>query len=170
MITSLTKTTVRNMVRLHFTSNLSNPTFYIWIDGELVYSTKVNFFDVPIAKGTYVQVDVFDSDSDTPSPQLFTGGITVSWERTSGVVEYYLQHFESNAWKTIRVVRDLGQWRFTAKTGLLADCETHRLRVVAVGENKEQVIKEFSFYMVRNPDPTSLEFDLSVPGEVSIHA
>lgn len=142
-----------NTVRYDFTSDLAAPTFYVWVLGILFATTKVPFIVINLGSLPYIRVDVFDDAGD--SPDICTSPtITEFWEATPDATAYEIQQYDidSAAWVARARIREGGTWWYAWTSGPLTDCTTHQFRIRSIGQKANGEWREFSIYVVRNPD------------------
>lgn len=145
----------RTTWRLSWTSSLESPTFYIYLDGVLADQTEAQTRQFEIAPGEQVDIQIFDSSSDTPEAS-YPGRVTLGWEWVDGAVAYRIQRWTGSAWEDYATVADAGQAAFTAQTPYLDDVTTHQFRIIAEDfQGLQGSAKEATVFMVRRPDQPS---------------
>ena len=141
-------------------SDLTNPTFYWYMDGELRAITREGRYVFPVAEGESAEIEVLDDANSAPQP-VFPGRIDLEWAPvTAGAaVDYYrVDEYVGAVWtERARVKHVAGAHYYTYRTRLLEDQTTHQFRIVPVGVNgNEGTAATMSFPVVRRPDPPEL--------------
>lgn len=152
--------TIQNLTRIQtgpytfrftYGSTLTSPTYYRYINGELVDSTTAEFFEVTIEPGETIQFSVFDDPDDVP-PTAYCGRVRLQWRTVDGATEYLIQHYEGGAWVTKGTVEDeQGATDLSYLTGMQDDDTVHQFQIVPVGVN-EGTPRTISILVVRHPD------------------
>jgi hypothetical protein len=102
------------MARVSFESDLTTPTFYVWLDGALFGSTQASYMDVPLGIGQVAQIDVFDDSGDVPAA-IFPSTVSMLWDVWDGVAVSRVEQWDGAAW-LVRASIPMG------KTGSFAWC------------------------------------------------
>ncbi len=138
-----------------FSSDLDDPTFYIYIDGVFVSSTKDTTWTVTIPLNSQFQFDVLDVETDAPE-EHFPSTFTLRWDGTPDSTTYRVEQYVTDTWvaKHVTVADDTRVFHY--KTELLDDSTTYQFRVVPVdGVGRDGTILEFEAEMCRYPDAPS---------------
>jgi len=142
----------RYTVRFSWTSNLDDPTFWVYRNGVLATVTKATSVTWSVDPAEELVVEVLD-DANAKPARSFPGRFTLHWQGTAGVDHYRIEESVSGVWTTRGRVADIGQNYFRWVSRWLEDETTHQFRIIPVGTNKnEGTPKTFSALMVRNPD------------------
>lgn len=150
-ITSITRIG-RRAWRVVYASTLSAPTFYIYVNAELVGVTTETAYQFQAAPGESVILDVFDSSTDTPE-DVYPGRLAIAWYAVVATDYYRIDEYLSGEWVEVGRVRDTGAGYFKWRTRWLEDSASHQFRVIAVGDNgNESTAATLSCLMVRHPD------------------
>lgn len=143
------------LVRIHFTSTLTSPTFYVWVDGELFGQTQAAYMDVPAGIAQVAQVDIFDDAGDAPTA-VYPATLTLTWEVGDYTAISRIEQWDGADWNVVAQVPATGAGMGSWESPPLADGETHTFRVVPVdAEARDGVPREFSGVMCRWPDAPS---------------
>jgi len=139
------------LYRLHFSSSLSSPTFYIYRGGALVGTTTQGHWDFTVTPGEQLTVAVVD-DSVTV-PETWPSGITIGWHLVPGAAYYRVDEYVSGSWQVRSKVHPDGTGFLKWVSDELTDVTTHRFRVVPVsaGGNEGDAL-DFNVFFVRVPD------------------
>lgn len=154
MITSLTATrTGPTTWRLNWTSDETNPTFYVYRDGVLIAQTTAVEWEVTVPAGGAAPVfEVLDAD-DEPT-QGYPATVVLAWYAAAGAASYRVEQLDGVDWVEQAEVTDDGLGYLTWQSGTLADGTTHEFRVIPVGSNgNDGTAQAFDVLMVRYPDP-----------------
>lgn len=145
-------------VRLTWSSDGEDPTYYIWIDGVFAYETSLTEGVFPIVPGAAAIIDVFDSSSDEPSV-AYPGRFLIGWWPSDAVDYYRIDEYYDSAWLERARVIDNGEGFFTWRTRFLEDVTSHQFRIVPVGtDGNEGTATTFTSLMVRHPDPPDVSY------------
>lgn len=135
-----------------FSSDLTDPTFYIYINGEFVSDTKDTEWVVTASPNTQFQFDVLDVSTDTPE-EFFPSTFTLRWDGTPDSTTYRVEQYVSDEWvaKHVTVADDTRVFHY--KTEMLDDSTTYQFRVVPIdGFGRDGTTLEFEAEMCRYPD------------------
>lgn len=150
--------------RITWTSDLVDPTFYVYRDGQLLGTTRAAEWVVRLAAGDRPVFEILDSDDDTAptATRGFPGFVTLGWYASTGSDRYLIQELVGVDWTTRRTIHDRGQGYFRWKSRFLEDVTTHQFRVVPIGTNENTgTAAAFSVLMVRHPDAPEVEITYS---------
>ncbi len=156
------------MWKLTFSSDLSEPTFFIYRDGVLWNTTQNTEINVYIDAEETPVFDIFDSANDVPG-LAFPGRAVLNWDATIATKEYRIEEFVAAVWKLRQVIKDNGQGYFRFQSRWLEDVTSHQFRVIAVGENgNDSIARTLTVFMVRNPDPPRVTFSYDGAGPKTV--
>lgn len=149
-IESLTKIGLYSW-KLKFSSELEEPTFYIYLDGNLIAETEQTEYDIAINVDEGSVIEILDNADEQPM-QIFPGRLRLGWFFVEGTDYYRIDEYVGAAWvERYRMPENNGflQWR----SRFLEDGQTHIFRIVPVGTNgNEGTAKQFAVLMCRRPD------------------
>lgn len=138
-----------------FASDLTDPTFYIYINGEFVTETNETEYEVTAPLNTQFQFEVFDDEDDVPT-EFFPGTLTLRWDGTPDSTQFRVDEYVDSAWAAKRVVIADDRRVFHYDSELLDDSTTHQFRVVPIDtQGRSGTILEFEAEMCRYPDTPS---------------
>jgi hypothetical protein len=141
--------------RFTFTSDLPDPIFYIYVNGEYVTQTRETFYDVTIGINQQVQFDVLDVVDDLPD-EYFPGAVTLRWDGTPDATSFRIEQYVGSEWIAKHVVIADDSRIFHYESELLDDSEVHQFRIVPVDDQgRDGTILEFEAEMCRYPDEPS---------------
>lgn len=153
--------TGRNTFIVSWSSNLSDPTFYVYQDGKLISVTKQTQMSFSVQHGESLVVEVLDDASAKPVT-AFPGRLTLNWYASADTDYYRIEEYVNSSWTLKASIDDSGQGYFTYRTRFLEDQTTHQFRIIPVGKNGNQgTAKNFSCLMVRHPNPPDVNFSYS---------
>ena len=142
--------------RITWSSDLSDPTFYVYRDGRLIATTALTSLVFTIAAGESPVIEVFDDAATLPST-AFPGRVTLAWYAIAAVDHYRIDEYVASVWTQRRRIRDDGSGYFRWRSRFLKDVTSHQFRVVPVGTNGNAgTATSFTVLMVRHPDPPNL--------------
>jgi len=142
---------------VNYSSDLVDPTFFIYINAELVEETESDH-----AFLTLEQADVFqitDDVNEIPEPG-HPPRVTVAWYATPDTEFYLVEEFVGAAFVQRARIKDVGKHHYTWRSRILEDETVHNIRVVPLGfnENPGTPITFDNLLMVRTPDVPSQNF------------
>lgn len=156
------------LIRLEYGSDLPDPTFYIWVDGELETETKETAYELSAAPGGQAQISVFDDPDEVPPVHVPANWI-LRWDGDPESALYRVEReTEADVWTPVDVVpaNDLRVFHYT--TPVLADSTVHRYRVVPIDSlGREGTVLEFEAEMCRYPDDPRVALSIG-DGEITI--
>lgn len=139
-------------VRFFWTSNLSDPTYYVWVNGVLVGETLETEWLVSVGLGDQVQFSVFDDSSSVP-PEYYPAQAKLRWLGRDGSSVFRVEQKVSGEWELIGLPPFRLSNVYQHVTGPLDDVTTYEFRVVPVDEDgRLGTTLDFALEMVRYPD------------------
>ena len=147
-----------------YSSSLSDPTFYIWLNGQLVSTTKSTEYRVTVVGSSSPVLDIFDDAASQPEASA-QGFFEVMWTLPAAAVQVKVerQAAGSGSWSeigTFDVIQGTAKFRFTTeylddKTGYIYAATA----IDAAGRESEREMAHFP--MVRIPDvpAVSMSYD-----------
>jgi len=154
-------------VLLSWASTLSNPTFYVYRNGELFATTQATSIVVPAATGDHYEV--LDAAEDTPA-QAFATVATLGWYSTDEATVYTVEELVAGTWTQRARVPAGGRSAFTWHSRRLEEGVTHQFRVTPqTVTGLEGSALSPVLYMVRHPDPPAVTLTLSA-GDIVVEA
>lgn len=138
-----------------WSSDLEDPTFYVWVNGVFVGTTLETSYVVAVGVGEQVQFDVFDDAAGVPL-DYYPPFLVLRWQGRDGSVLFRVEEDVSGQW----VFRGLVPFSvgnvYRHRTGVLSDSTEYTHRVVPLDvEGRTGSVLEFSAEMVRYPDAPS---------------
>jgi len=138
-----------------YDSDLDDPTFYIYVNGDFVTETQETSYEITAPLNTQFQFDVLD-DADALPEEFFPGTITLRWDGTPDSTSYRAEEYVDSAWVAKRVVIHDDRRLFHYDSELLDDSTVHRFRVVPIDtQGRNGTTLEFEAEMCRFPDTPS---------------
>lgn len=138
-----------------YESDIDDPTFYIYINGDFVTETNETSYEVTAPLNTQFQFDVLDNPDELPE-EFFPGTITLLWNGTPDTVSYRVDEYVDSTWVAKRVVIHDDKRLFHYDSELLDDSTVHRFRVVPIdAQGRSGTALEFEAEMCRFPDSPS---------------
>jgi hypothetical protein len=155
--------------RVEWSSDQSDPVFYVWQDGLLINTTSSGSQLFTVAAGESLVVEIFDAATERPEA-AFPGRLTLGWYATPATAAYRVDYFADGTWIQQARVREDGRGYYAWRSAFLADVTTHLFRVVPIGNNGNAGAPlVFSVLMVRHPDAPNSDFSYDAgSGVVSI--
>lgn len=154
--------------RVKYSSDLSDPEFYIYLDGRLVTITTQTEYVIGVNPGENYVLEILD-DSVEVATQIFPGKIRLGWFFCEGCDYFLIDEYVSGSWQQRMRIKDSGGY-LSFISRFLEDGQSHRFRIVPVGTNGNTgQIKEFVVLMVRYPDEPDVDFEFdSQTGKITI--
>jgi len=167
-ITSLTYTqTGPTRFRFTYASNLDDPIFYIYLNGNLVTQTRETFYDVTASIESQIQFDVLDVVDDLPN-EFFPGTITLRWDGTPDSTSFRIEQYVDSEWVARQVIIADDSRVFHYESDLLDDSTVHQFRIVPIDDQgRDGTILEFEAEMCRYPDEPSQAMSIT-GGEIVV--
>lgn len=153
--------------RFTFTSDLTDPIFYIYVNGEYVTQTRETFYDLTIGVNTQAQFDVLDVVDDLPA-EFFPGVMHLRWDGTPDSTSFRVEQYVVDEWvaKQVIIADDRRVFHYTSE--LLDDSEVHQFRIVPIDDQgRDGTILEFEAEMCRYPDEPSQAMNVT-GGEIVV--
>lgn len=152
-----------------WSSNLPDPTFYVYQDGVLLNTTKAGSGQFSVPTGESLVLEVLDDLNETPEA-AFPGKLTLGWYAVTDTDFYRIDEYAGAAWVQRAVIRETGRGFYQWKSRFLEDVTVHQFRVVPVGTNgNDGDPLAFNVLMVRHPDAPAVGFSYSSgTGKVTI--
>ena len=169
-ITSLQRTQT-GPTRFVFTyaSDAVDPTFYIYINGELETETDETSYEVTSPLNTQFQFDVLD-DEDALPEEFFPSTMILRWDGTPDSTQFRIEKYVVDTWVAKQVVIRDDRRVFHYNSELLDDSTVHTFQVVPVDEQgRDGVALEFEAEMCRYPDDPVVDISIDT-GEFVIAA
>lgn len=160
-ITSLTSVQQGFQWLFQWVSDLSSPTYYVWLNGEFLMETAETSVSLYIAPGDDLQLSVFDDSAAVP-PEHFPSRLTLRWVGRDGAQMYRVEQYVDSAW----VPRTLIPWRlsnvYRYTTARLDDVTEYQYRVLPLdAQGRSGTALNFTVEMVRYPDPPTQTMDFT---------
>lgn len=153
--------------RFTFSSNLSSPTFYIWVNGELETETFATTYDLTVPLGGQFQFSVFDDPDERP-PMYYPPRFTLRWDGDPKATQFRVERYVDSAWVPVTVVIPDDTRVFHYDTDVLADSTVHSFRVVSIdAEGRTGIELELEGEMCRYPDEPDVALSVS-GGEITV--
>ena len=145
--------------RFTWSSDLGGtPTFYLYLDGVLMYPTTETALDIYVSSGESVTLQVFDDAADSPD-EIYSGRVTLGWQPIAGVDYYQIEEYVASVWTVRQKISENGSPWYSWRSRYLEDVTVHQFRIIPVGTNgNEGTPATFYVLMVRNPDAPALSF------------
>jgi len=148
-----------------WSSTEDEPSYRVYIDGELIDTTPRAWRQVEVEAGEQIQIEVRD---DATAPQsAYPGRVYLSWiaaEEDDGTAadKYQVDEYVDSEWTTRDTIESHGESWFQWRSRYLEDCTTHLFRVIPVmTSGNEGTTLNFSVLMVRRPDRPTATYSYS---------
>ena len=154
MITSfhITQTSARRFL-LAWISDLPDPIFRVFRDGQRFTQTRENAIEVEVTGEDLPVFDVFDDETSVPAA-VFPRRMILAWYGISGAVSYRIEEYVGGVWTQRASIVDRGQGYFLWESRVVEDVTTHQFRIIALDANGlESAAMTKAALMVRVPDP-----------------
>jgi len=141
----------QNSVLLRFSSDLPTPTFYIYVDGNLIAQTTKTEYLLAINYDENYMIEILDDPNEQPT-QIFPGKIRLGWFPVEGTDYYRIDEYIDSQWVPKKKMKENGgylEW----ESRFLEDGQTHNFRIVPVGaDGNDGEPRAFAVLIVRHPD------------------
>jgi len=138
--------------RLTFTSGLSDPTFYVYVHGELEVTTKDTSIELFVDPDESPVIDVLD-DANQAAGTVFPGRLKLTWFGITTADFYLIEEFVSAVWTERGRIFEDKRGYYSWRTRWLEDVTTHQFRVTATGlTGNSDTPATLTALMVRHPD------------------
>ena len=138
--------------RLQWSSDLPDPTYYIYRDGVLSEVGPAEDRTFFVGADSQVQIEILDDAGATPA-EAFPGNAPISWEPVDGAVKYRIERREDPDWVEVQTLNATKWTTFQYQSPTLDDVTEHKFRVIPIDIGDiDGSAREFSFFMVRRPD------------------
>jgi len=156
---SVTYTAIRQLaptvIEVAWSSDLEDPTFYVYRDGTLIATTKQTRMRFTVAPGEQLMLEVLDTTAEPT--EAFPPHLDLHWRAAADTDHYRIDEYVAAVWTERGRVRDTGRPYYTWRTRALEDVTTHTFRIMPVGTNgNDGSAVTIACMMVRHPDePTA---------------
>ena len=135
-----------------YSSGLSDPVFYIWVDGVRIIETRETEYLVSVGDGVFPVVDVFDDANATPDFAR-SARETLCWREVTDAVSYRVEEYVASVWTARGSTVADGRGYYSFLTRALEDEAVHLFRVIPVdGAGNDGTALELEVPMRRVPD------------------
>jgi len=155
--------------QLRFSSDLPDPTFYIWRGGQFLGSTKRGTWNLIVDEGDRADVDVLDVPGAPSYAVPFKGSIW--WQGDPRTAVYSVQQYVGAAWVEVANVLERGETVYKWETPFLENYQTHEFRIIATDPaGNESEALALSLFVVRRPEftPWTYTYD-SGTGRITVY-
>lgn len=159
-------------VSLVWSSDLGGtPTFYVYLDGVLAYTTTSISGVFAVDEGTFIIIEVLDDADDVPAA-VFPGRFSLGWQAIDDGAYYIVEEYVASVWTQRAKIIDRREPWFTWSSRWLEDVTTHQFRVTVTDQNgNDSSVTNLTALMVRNPDEPDVTYTYSDLGpDVTIAA
>ena len=158
--------------RVSWTSDASDPTYYVYRDGALVQQSAAASIVLALEPGEQLWLEVYDA-APTDRPRYFAAAVRLQWQRCSVEVDYFrVDQYVGSSWVELQRIPDEGLEYVAFVTPQLADDTVHQFRMVPVGlDGNAGTAITFDHHMVRRPDVPAVGYAYDdETGELTISA
>jgi len=166
-MTALTGTRITDTTwLLYWASGLASPTFYVYVDGVLAYTTTAQSGQFEAIAGETINVEVFDSSTDVPALFL-PSRLHLTWDAVDDAEYYEVQEWDGvDSWDVLATIMSTGATYYRYETPVLDDCTTYQFRIVPTGTNRcEGHYREITGFVVRIPAAPDVVYTLPSRGK-----
>lgn len=161
MTVSITSVTAEGegAFRVVWSSTLSTPTFYVFVDGKEVTRTTLTSRVFHVEAGATPVLEVLDDPDETPSLAR-TSRRQMQWQGSGATARYRIERYNGADWDEVGSVEDIGVGGlFDFNTDPLPDGTAASYRVVPIGTNdNEGTPAALTINQVRHPDPPDVGY------------
>lgn len=138
-----------------YSSDVQDPTFYIYQDGELLATTQLTMWRFTVAAGKSLMIEILD-DATVAAGEVFPPTLTLGWHRVADANQYVIEEYVASVWTERARVDEVGSGYYMWSSRVLEDVTTHQFRVTPEDDNGISGTPiEFTALMARNPDRPS---------------
>lgn len=117
--------------RVRWASDLEEPTYWVYLNGEFVGQTRVNHLVI----GADDVLEVFDAAPAAAEIAAGEARATLGWTKVGGTARYRVEQYVGAEWLERGRVPDKGQMHQEWRTPELTEGEDHSFRVTPLGTN-----------------------------------
>jgi hypothetical protein len=156
MIQDIIATGIFNAL-LRFSSNLADPTFYIYLDGNLIAITKETEYTLAVNLDENSIIEVLD-DPDQMPMAVYPARIRLLWFYSEGTNYYKVEEYIDDVWVARNNIRDNeGYMQFESR--FLEDGTIHQFRIIPIGINgNEGTLREIAILCCRHPNVPNVDY------------
>lgn len=137
--------------RVVWSSDLATPTYRVYVDGALAYTTTATEGVFSAAGGVYPVIEIRD-DALAPA-SAHPPRVTLQWARVAEAAEYRIYEYVGGAWALRAVVPETGLGYYRWRSRILEDETEHSFRVTPIDATGNAATPtEWTMLMVRTPD------------------
>lgn len=147
--------------RVSWSSDVEDPTFYVYVDGALYLTTMDTETIVTVDEGEVPIIEVLDDEDAIPT-LAWPSRLTLCWYAEPDTGYYQVQEYVDEDWIARGNVSDRGEGYFKWQSRVLEDVTSHQFRIIPVGTNgNEGTARTFVCLMVRHPTPPDVSYAYS---------
>jgi hypothetical protein len=121
------------VIRYVWASDLEDPTFRVFRDGQLLTTMKATEFLLQAQDNQFAHVNVLDDDDEDAEPDRETfWRWRLQWNAVEDAAQYRIEQYIDAAWSFLKLINDTGQAQYEYTTGVLDDSSTSQFRVVPI--------------------------------------
>lgn len=145
-----------NVWRLTWESDVSDPLYRVYLNGELFRETRSPCLQLPVDAAIGADLEV--RDDATPPALVADKAPTIRWDAVANAREYVIHEYVDSAWVQRGVVygNDRRQWHTTPMAGGV----DHLFRITPIGENGNSgTPTQMTLNVPRTPAPPVVAWD-----------
>lgn len=139
-------------VIITYSSDLDNPTFYVWQDGELIYDTSRTSLVLTLQEDQTNVISIFDSADDRPLPTEKSDGLIRFASDESS--EAYRVYIKDGITLTLQqeIRKDTINKTHSYRTGRIDDDDGVTFQITSLQDSLESVPAILPVSVIRIPD------------------
>jgi len=154
-------TEFQGAVYFSWSSGLEDPTFWVYVDGDLMAVTTETSYSFYGTAGESYVLEVFDIEDHTPTT-IPGGKAHFGWYSVANAQEYRIEQLVAGEWVDLLHILEDGSGFYSWRSAKLADGVLHSFRVRGVVDNAYLgSVLETSVFIVRFPDPPAASYAYS---------
>ena len=148
-----------NTLFYEWSSDLHDPTFYVYVDAKMVNTTKATSQEFHVEPDDFPAIEILDNPSTEPQ-YARSSRETLAWYAHSLAESYRIDELVSDVWTERATIFDAGEGFFVWVSRPLEDMTQHEFRVVPIGTdgNDGQTPARIFVPMIRLPDVPNVAY------------
>jgi len=143
---------------IKYSSDLETPTFYIYLDGNLIDQTAQTEYKLSVNLDESSIIEILDDPEEKPI-EIFPNKIKLNFFCSQETSYYKIDEYIESEWLTRQKIKDnSGYMSFESR--FLEDCQSHIFRIIPVGtDGNEGESRQFTVLCCRYPDVPAVDYE-----------